>query len=513
MNISISQVHLVVVFFIYGLAFFSMGLAMLLDSGRSPLMVDGAGILLPLAVFGFLHGIHEWLEMIIQAGAWLGFALPAWLEIARLLLLVFSLSSLIVFGLRILRPQRSYGLKEYWLGILLGLVYASLLLVTSLYYRAGSELWVSYADVLARYFLAVPGAILAFIAFRQQAGQTANAGRRTLSLYLFGVSWCFLFYSLTQVFVTPLNIFPAQFINSTAFTQWIGIPIQVIRAVLAVGIILGLMQAIHLAEEARQRQFLAIQQERLDALDQIRQDLIERENLRRQLLRHTVIAQEEERQRIARELHDETAQLLTAISLNLATLEGWAPDRPRVRPLVDRLQALISQMSEGIYRMVHDLRPAQLDDLGLAAALQFLVDEERRNSGLQVTLNVQGVCRRLDPLVETVFFRVAQEALANIVRHAQVNTAQVELSYEERQARLNICDQGIGFDVAADLLPPRGWGLAGMRERAESIGGDFVVRSLPGKGTEVSIVIPLAAPTEASKGESIHERDPSDVGG
>jgi signal transduction histidine kinase len=505
MNVSISQVHLIVVFFIYGLAFFSMGLAMLLESGRSPLMGDGAGILLPLAVFGFLHGIHEWLEMVIQAGAWLGLALPAWLEVTRLILLVFSLSSLIVFGLRVLRPQPSYGLKDYWLGILLGLVYAIMLLVTSIYYRAGSEQWVSYADVLARYFLAVPGAFLAFIAFRQQAGQTAGAGRRTLSLYLFGVSWCFLFYSLTQIFVTPLYIFPAQFINSSVFTQWVGIPIQVVRAVLAVGIILGLMQAIHLAEEERQLQFLEMQQERLDALEQIRRDLIESENLRRQLLRHTVIAQEEERQRIARELHDETAQMLTAISLNLATLVGWAPDSTRVRPLIDRLQALISQMSDGIYRMVHDLRPAQLDDLGLAAALQFLVDAEMKNSGLQVTLNIQGVRQRLDPLVETVFFRVAQEALANIVRHAQVNTAVVELTYEGRQARLNICDQGVGFDVEADLLPPRGWGLAGMRERAESIGGDFMVRSMPGKGTEVSIVIPLAAPPEAPKRENNHE--------
>ncbi len=505
MNVSISQIHLIVVFFIYGLAFFSMGLAMLLESGRSPLMVDGAGILLPLAVFGFLHGIHEWLEMVIHAGTWLGLALPGWLEMVRLFLLVFSLSALIVFGLRVLRPQPLYGLKDYWMGILLGLIYAIMLMVTSIYYRAGSEQWVSYADVLARYLLAVPGAILAFIAFRQQASQTAGAGRSTLSLYLFGVSWCFLFYSLTQLFVMPLNIFPAQFINSTVFTQWVGIPVQVVRAVLAVGIILGLMQSIHLAEEERQLQFLEMQQERLDALEQIRQDLIERENLRRQLLRHTVIAQEEERQRIARELHDETAQMLTAISLNLATLVGWEPDSTRVRPLIDRLQALIRQMSDGIYRMVHDLRPAQLDDLGLAAALQFLVDMEMKNSGLQVTLNIQGVRQRLDPLVETVFFRVAQEALANIVRHAQVNTAVVELTYEQRQARLNICDQGVGFDPGADLLPPRGWGLAGMRERAESIGGDFMVRSMPGKGTEVSIVIPLAASSETPKGENIHE--------
>jgi two-component system sensor histidine kinase UhpB len=317
---------------------------------------------------------------------------------------------------------------------------------------------------------------------------------------------CFLAYSITQVFVAPSGIFPAQLINSAVFMQWVGLPIQLLRAVLAVGITLSLMQAIKLAEEERQRQFLAVQQERLDALEQVRQDLLERASFRRQLLRHTVIAQEEERQRIASELHDETAQLLTAISLNLATLEGWAPDRPRVKPLVDRLQALIRQMSEGIYRMVHDLRPAQLDDLGLVAALQFLADKTNHISGIHVTVNQRGTYQRLDPLVETVLFRVAQEALTNIVRHAQVNAALVELYYEEHQVRLDICDKGIGFDEDAELLPPHGWGLAGMRERAESIGGEFMLRSIPGEGTEVSVVIPLInAPILDREGEGLHE--------
>jgi signal transduction histidine kinase len=504
MIISISQVHLVLIFFIYGLAFFSMGLAMLFESGRSPLMAD-ARLLQPLAFFGFLHGTHEWLEMIIQMGNWLELALPAWLGLARLLLLVISFSFLIVFGLRVLRPQQPYGLKEYWLGILIGLIYVSLLLAVSLNYQPGSEPWLSFADMLARYSLAVPGAVLAFIAFRYQARQTLNIGRNALSRSLRIVGWCFLAYGFTQIFVAQLNIFPAQFINSALFAQWTGFPIQVFRAVLAIAITISLMLAINLAEEQRKQQFLAVQRERLDALEQIRKDLLERENFRRKLLQHTVIAQEDERQRIARELHDETAQLLTAVSLNLATLEGWASDRPRVEPLIDRLQVLIRQMSEGIYRMVHDLRPAQLDDLGLVAALQFLADQAYNNSGVYVTVKQYGAYRRLDPLVETVLFRVAQEALANVVRHAQVDSALIELSYEEQQARLSICDHGIGFDKDADLLPPHGWGLAGMRERTESIGGEFVLRSKPGQGTEVSVILPFESISlRDQEGERIH---------
>ena len=243
-----------------------------------------ARVLQPLAFFGFLHGMHEWLEMIIQMGAWLGLPLPAWLGLARLLLLVFSFSFLIVFGLRVLRPQRTYNLKEYWLGILIGLVYASLLLAVSLYYQACSEQWVSFADMLARYFLAVPGAVLAFIAFRYQAGQTVNIGRNALSRSLLVVGWGFLAYALTQIFVAQLNIFPAQFINSSLFVQWTGIPIQVLRATLAIAITISLMLAINLAEEERKQQFLAVQRERLDALEQIRKDLLERESFRRKLL-------------------------------------------------------------------------------------------------------------------------------------------------------------------------------------------------------------------------------------
>jgi signal transduction histidine kinase len=505
MNISISQFHLILIFFIYGLAFFAMGLAMFLESGRSPLMAE-ARVLQPLALFGFFHGTHEWLEMMMQMDNWLGFALPAWLEMVRLLLLVFSFSFLIVFGLRVLHPQSLYNLRDYWLGILLGLIYAVSLLATFLISARSVGEWVSFADVFARYFLAVPGAILAFIAFRYQARQTAGIGRRSLSILLSATGWCFLGYSVTQVFVAPLNMFPAQFINSMAFTQWVGFPIQMLRAVLAVAITLCLVQAIKLAEEERQKQLLAVQQERLDALEQIRQDLLERESFRSQLLRHTVIAQEEERQRIARELHDDTAQLLTAISLNLATLEGWASNRSRVKPLIDRLQVLIRQMSEGIYRMVHDLRPAQLDDLGLVAALQFLADKTYAHSGIHVTVNQYGAYQRLDPLVETVLFRVAQEALVNVVRHAQVDTALVELYYEQQQVRLSICDQGIGFNEEADLPPPRGWGLAGMRERAESIGGEFMLRSMPGKGTEVSVVIPYIKSTLLDReAEEIYE--------
>src|SRR3990172_3134506 len=160
------------------------------------------------------------------------------------------------------------------------------------------------------------------------------------------------------------------------------------------------------------------------------------------MLRHIVIAQEDERARISRELHDQTAQELTAISLNLATLRNSLPGNREVRNLINRLQELSQQMSQGIYGMVRDLRPAQLDDLGLVPALKYLADEGKALFDLEITVEFNGPRQRLDALVETVIFRVAQEALTNVSRHAQTRYAKLQLDLEEEQVILRVRDEG-----------------------------------------------------------------------
>jgi len=167
-------------------------------------------------------------------------------------------------------------------------------------------------------------------------------------------------------------------------------------------------------------------------------------------------------------------------------------------------------MSQGIYRLVHDLRPAQLDDLGLVPALQYLAEEHSR-TGLKIDMSVDGPSQRLDPLVETVFFRVAQEALTNVARHAQIDHAKLNLRFQKNQVVLQVEDDGIGFHNhnSADR---RGWGLAGMRERAESVGGELHLRSASGEGTFVEVSVPIQEATLASVEEEVHELNPLDVG-
>ena len=501
----------ILVYFVYGLAFFCMGLVISLESRRASALGE-ARLLIPLAIFGFVHGIHEWVEIFLELRKWLNLPVSAVANGGRLLLLLISFAFLFFFALQALKPLRP-RLPTWAIYSGFGLLIVVLGLITLIgLTQAESPLeWNIRADALLRYLLAVPAGILAAFGLIRQSQRSKAADRRIASgLLIAGVS--FGLYGLTQMAVPPVNIFPSRYFNSAVFSSWFGFPIQGVRAVLAVFITSGLTLAIQAAEAERRRQLASAQQARLEALEQIRRDLAEKEALRRELLRHTVIAQEEERARIARELHDETSQFLTALNLNMAALRNATLIGKQAGEILDRMQELTRRMAQGIYHMVHNLRPAQLDELGLIAALQYLADDAQRRSDLLVNLEIINTPRRLDPLVETVLFRVAQEALSNVARHSQSNHAQMQLEFMRKEVRLCVQDKGVGFDPGAELPPPRGWGIAGMRERAESIGGKLILQSAPGSGTLVEVTLPVTEDGDSQLEEGVHEPNPLDVG-
>jgi signal transduction histidine kinase len=403
------------------------------------------------------------------------------------------------------KPQ----IKRFYLILPLGLLglYGGLLFILM---ESGQVNLVEKADALARYLLAVPGGVLAGWGLRARASQVQSEHRPVLARYFRWAAFGFLIYGLTQLFVPPVDLPLARSLNSEFFLSTFGFPVQVLRAIVAVLITINMLRAVQYVEREREAQLLAAQQARLEALEHMQHESEQRETMRRELLQHTVLAQEDERARIARELHDETAQFLTALSLDLATLSHASQGKPSSEQIIARLQGLTRQMSRGIYRLVHDLRPAQLDDLGLVPALQYLRDESIR-TGLKVSLEIEGSPQRLDPLVETVFFRVAQEALTNIARHAQTDHAQLNLRFQKDQAVLRVKDQGVGF-CNQNSSGWRGWGLAGMRERAEAIGGRLHLQSAPGEGTLVEVSVPIQKATLVSIEEEVHGFNPLDVG-
>jgi signal transduction histidine kinase len=490
------------VFFIYGLAFFSMGLAMMFESSRSPLLAQ-ARVLRPLAVFGLVHGSHEWMEMFLDKSDWLVFQYPLLISWVRVIVLLVSFISLAFYGLWVLLEPVQFSGRSQVL-ILIGVIaYALLLVLIGWFIAPSHDDRLTHVDAMARSLLAVPAAAIAGFALRQQARQAEQRVRSNLGSSLRWASAGFFVYAVTQAVIPPVDILFGNYFNTAIFIEWTGFPIQIVRAITAVVITISLIQATQSAEEERQNQLFAAQQARMQALDQLQREMEHRETLRQELLRHTVIAQEEERARIARELHDETSQTLTAFSLHIAALRDAVPDCPKVADQLRQLQSLNRNISEGIYRLIHDLRPAHLDDLGLAAALKYLSEQVKNRVGLHVQLNISGEGQRLDPLLETVIFRITQEALTNVARHAKVNSAVIELEYTEKMVCLRVQDDGIGFDL--EVEGSSRWGLAGMRERAKSVGARFEINSVIGEGTVVETCVPIGESVVSSvRGEPVH---------
>ena len=202
-------------------------------------------------------------------------------------------------------------------------------------------------------------------------------------------------------------------------------------------------------------------------------------------------AHEEERKRIARELHDDTAQAITSILVRLRLLERSTEDA-EVLKNVEELRELTSGALDSVRRMAMDLRPASLDDLGLAPAVQSYAEQFSQSTPIAVSLEVEGLGRRLPRDVELVLYRVFQEALTNVSKHASAKTALVQLKRRRNEVTLVIKDDGKGFDPG-EFNPTQGSGLGlfGMRERLTLVGGVVEVESEKGKGTKIEARVSL----------------------
>jgi len=216
--------------------------------------------------------------------------------------------------------------------------------------------------------------------------------------------------------------------------------------------------------------------------------------LRGELLHRVVTAQEAERKRIARELHDGTGQTLTALGLGLAAAaERIGSDPAAVRKQLADMKQMNAQVLQELHNVISDLRPSILDNLGLVPALRGHISTFETRTGIQAQLITQGKGARLKPDVETTVFRIVQESLTNVVRHSAARSVLVQLVFGESGVELSIQDDGRGFDVARALAGEDGraaWGLLGIHERASLVGGTAELISAPDQGTTVRISIP-----------------------
>ncbi len=491
------------IFFFYGLAFFSMGLAVTLEVGRgSDERLRYA--LRPLALFGFLHGTHEWLEMFQILGILPGqdTALLAWQSI-RIALLAFSFLSLAAFGSALLAPTRQFRRVALIVPLLLAAIWGFGVLALRGKYPVSSELWV-VADVWSRYVLAIPSALLASAGLIRQQREFRRVGLERFGRDTLWAAVAFAWYGLVgQIFVSPSPLPPSNVVNSMLFFELFGFPVQLLRATVAIIGAFFVIRFLRASEVETQRHIAKLQEERLREAER-------REALRGELLGRVVAAQEAERQRIGRELHDETGQALTAIGLGLRGVSSTLrEDVDKAAGNMRQLEGLVAHSLTELQRLISDLRPSHLDDLGLASALRWYAGEVETRVPLKIKVNVEGEDRDLPAPVKTGLFRIVQEALTNVVKHANAEKVEVRLVFEIDSVQLEVSDDGSGFNpeiLSMDSSRPS-WGLAGMEERAALFNGRFQLESAEGEGTRVRVIVPYQELSEE------YDDDSSNAGG
>lgn len=224
-----------------------------------------------------------------------------------------------------------------------------------------------------------------------------------------------------------------------------------------------------------------------------------KEQLRGELLHRVISVQEDERKRIARELHDETSQGLTALMVGLDTVRmGLAQDVQKANAHLRNCNSIAETLLKNIHRLIADLRPTLLDDLGLVPAIEWYGEQRLKPIGITLQLDqtsLKSLKGRLPPSIETALFRIVQEAITNIVRHAQAKVVTVRLARLDKCVILQIADDGQGFEPQLlQLFDPhgKGLGLRGMQERTSILGGEFDLQTAPGRGTIITVRVPLS---------------------
>jgi signal transduction histidine kinase len=228
-----------------------------------------------------------------------------------------------------------------------------------------------------------------------------------------------------------------------------------------------------------------------EALAKSEAERAEREQLRAQYVSGFISAQEDERKRIARELHDSTSQSLTSLMIGLRALSDTC-SQPEIRNRAEELRAVAGSTLDDVHTLALQLRPSVLDDVGLPEAIKRHVADCQKRHSLNIDLAITGLdgCR-LPPAVETALYRITQEALTNIIRHAGAETASIFIERSDDKVLAIIDDDGQGFDPEFVERQDGHLGLYGIRERTELLSGHLVIESEPGTGTSLYVEIPL----------------------
>lgn len=483
---------IILIFFPYGLAFFSMGIVLAFERGRGydPRLQHA---LRPLAAFGLIHGFHEWIEMFQKLGLlpFQEMSNQAW-SAFRIAILAFSFLSLAAFGAFSITPNQRTRHLSMMAPYLLVAFWGFGLLSLRGRYGLSETMW-NVADVWTRYLIAIPAAILASVGLITQQRTFRKAGMNRFGRDSLWAAIAFVWYGIVgQLFVNQSPLPPSNIINQELFYNIFRFPVQLLRAAAAVAVAIFVTRFLRSFEVERQSQLDELQVAQLKEAQR-------REAMRGELLKRVVDAQEAERKRIARELHDATGQALTALGMGLRGISSNLPeDAEEAINNLKQLESLAVKSLDELRLFISDLRPSHLDDLGLRSAIRWYMGEMQERVPFDIALDLSSTSCDLPASIKTALFRVAQEALTNIIKHAQADHVRISLEYRKNgDVSLEVEDDGVGFDPRRiQMMNEPTWGLLGMQERTILCGGDFSLHTAPGEGTVVQILIPGKALSE-----------------
>ncbi len=233
-------------------------------------------------------------------------------------------------------------------------------------------------------------------------------------------------------------------------------------------------------------------EERTNELERLYKELKAKEANREELLRKVMTAQEEERKRLARDLHDDTSQTLAALVMQLDAYEAPLASGSDPTSKLVEIRAAARKSLDSIRRVILDLRPSILDDLGLVSAIRWYAESRLQDKDVKVRVETNDYDKRLPNGMETALFRIVQEAVTNIVRHANAENAVIAVDFRDSEVAVDIEDDGNGFDAGkAKAGTMSTFGIHGMQERVALLGGTIEIESHPGSGTRISVVMPL----------------------
>ncbi len=483
--LDILRINETVVYFAYGQVFFTLGVVIAIQS-RKHSRLALAQHLRWLAAFGIVHGVYEWGHTFIPIqAAYLSPDVVAALETIRTAALAVSFYLLGQFGMLVVWHRANRWLLHLLpLALLLGWLAVSL--ATQVVAMEGYLVRVQLpeASMTARLMLGFTGAALASVGMVRQAQLVANMGSRRIAWYFRWAALCFAVYAIVAGLITSRGEWTLLSLSTLPlFASATTVPPPVLRSIAGLGLAVGVIRG------------LEVFQLETDRLIQEKDELQRKKGIQAHLLARVIDAQEEERKRVARELHDETGQTLSAVIMGLGAMANALPENPvKAREILDDVREVAVQTLDGVRQIILGLRPALLDDLGLTPALQRVAEDFARRSSVHIDVLAGDLDRRLPPDVETVLFRILQEGLSNVARHSRAQHAVLRLGRNGSTIGAVLEDDGVGFDPGETMTrldSGSGLGLVGMRERAALLGGTVAIDSSPGRGTRISVELPL----------------------